>query len=72
MASGRVVGAVNPVAVALARLDPWDVGMPDIPIDLDQLDARLPAVVVDQAQLNLGRHFREKCEVHAGAIECRT
>ena len=45
--------------------------MPDIPVDLDQLDARFLAIVVDQAELNLGRHFGEECEVHSSAVKRR-
>src|SRR5215203_2716887 len=54
---GRHVRTVDPIAVTLARLDPWQVGMPDVAIDLDELEARLLAVVVDQAQLDLGCNF---------------
>jgi len=71
MPPSRLVRPIDPVAVELPRLDSWDVDVPDVAIHLDQIDARLGPVIVDQAKLNFRRHFGEEREVHAGAIERR-
>src|SRR5215207_8322069 len=72
MTSGRVVWTVDPIAVALPGLDPRDVRVPDVAVDLDELDAGLRAVVFDQAEFDFGRYFGKECEVHPGAVERRT
>src|SRR5215207_5685163 len=63
MTHGGIVGTVDPIAVALARLNPRNVHVPYVAVDLDELDARLRAVVVDQAEFDLGRHLGKECEV---------
>ena len=72
MTFGGLVRAVDPVAVSLTRLDPWDVGVPDIAVDLDELDPRLLAVLVDEAELDARRNLGEEREVHSGAVKGRT
>ncbi len=64
----QVVRPVDPVAVALARLDPRHVSVPDEAVDLDQLVSGLSTVSVDQAELDALGHLREEGEVHAGAV----
>ena len=59
----RVVGAVHPEAVALARADAGQVAVPDEAVDLGQVDAGLGAVVVDQAQLDPLGDLGEQGEV---------
>ena len=63
-----VVRAVHPVAVALAGLHLRQVGVPDERVDLEQLDARLAAVVVEQAELDALGDLAEEREVRAGAV----
>jgi len=57
LALAGLVGTVDPIAVALARLNPRNERVPDIAVDLDQLDAGLLPIVCDQAQLDLRRHL---------------
>ncbi len=59
----RVVRAVHPIAVALTRLDPGQVGMPDEAVDLDQLQPGLLVVLVDQAELDPVGDLGEQGEV---------
>jgi hypothetical protein len=47
-----LVRAVNPVAVSLTRLNPWNVGVPDVAVDLDEFDARLFSVLAHEAELD--------------------
>src|SRR5690606_37391459 len=49
---GRVPGTVDPEAVALADAHPGQVGVPAEAVDLGEGDARLVALVVEQAQLD--------------------
>src|SRR6185503_14548491 len=48
----RIPGAVHPVAVALARADAGQVGVPDVRRLLCDGDALLAALVVEQAELH--------------------
>ncbi len=63
-----VVGAVHPEAVSLSGLQAGDVCVPDEAVDLGQVEARLGAVVVDEAQLDPLGHLAEQGEVHAAAV----
>ena len=73
LALGRVPGAVHPVAVALARLHRGQVAVPDVGVDLGQLDpglGRLSACpYFEQAELDAVGHLAEQREVRAGAVE---
>ena len=64
----RVVGAVHPVAVALAGPHRGQVAVPDEAVDLGQLDAALGAVVVDEAELDPVGDLREQGEVRARPV----
>ena len=65
-----VVRAVHAVAVALPRLHGRQVAVPDEPVDLGQLDARLVAAgAVEQAQLDPLGDLAEQREVRAAAVE---
>ena len=68
LARGGVVGAVHPVAVALAGLDVGDEGVPDEPVDLGQREPGLVAVGVEQAQLDALGGLAEHREVGARAV----
>ena len=67
----RVVGSVYPVAVALARADPRHVAVPDQGVAFGQRDPRLVARIVEQAQFDPVRGFREDREIGAAAVICR-
>ena len=69
MPSGRVVGPVDPVAVALPGLHRREVDVPHEGVDLGDLDAALGAVLVEKAQLDAFGRLREQREVGAGAVE---
>ena len=69
VAGGGVVRTVHAVAVALAGLHVREVDVPDVGVDLGQLDARLGVVVLEQAQLDAIGGLREQREVRAGAVE---
>ena len=64
-------GAVHPVAVALTRLHLRQVAVPHVGVDVDELDPRLDAVVVEQAQLDPLGDLAEQREVRAAAVERR-
>ncbi len=64
----RLVRPVHPEAVALARADVRQVAVPDEGVALGQGDPGLGAVLVEQAQLDLGRDLGEQREVGAGAV----
>ncbi len=70
-ALGRVVRAVHAVAVALAGLHGGQVAVPDVGVDLGQLDPGLLAVLVEQAQLHAVGHLAEEREVRAAPVERR-
>ena len=61
----RLVRAVHPVPVALARAAPGQVSVPDEGVDLGQSDPLLAARRVDEAQLDGGGHLGEHGEVGA-------
>ena len=63
------IGAIDAVAVALARGDVGEVNMPHMGGDLRHFDAFLVAFFVDEAELDLVRYFRKKGEVGAGSIK---
>src|SRR5262249_61191466 len=63
-----VVGAVHPVAVALARPDVGEVRMPGEGVDLLEAHAPLAARVIEQAELYRLRDLGEQREVGAGAV----
>src|SRR5690606_9794076 len=65
----RVVGPVDAVAVALAGLRGAEVAVPDVPVDLGEVDAGLGAVVVVEAQLHPLGDGGEEGEVGAGGAE---
>ena len=67
----RVVRAVDPVAVALSRLDRRQVAVPDERVDLGHRHAGLVASVVEEAELDLLGHLAEDREVGADAVEGR-
>src|SRR5581483_1559984 len=70
-AAGRVVRAVDAVAVELARTDARHVAVPDVGGHLAQPQplALVPGVQrVEQADLHLGRVFGIEGEVHAVAV----
>ena len=71
LALGRVVRTVDAIAVALAGLHLGQVAVPDVGVDVLQLDARLDPVLVEEAQLHSLRRLAEQREVRAAAIECR-
>ena len=58
LAALRVVVAVHAVAVALAGADRRQVRVPDVRIDIDQIDAGLLAAVAEETQLDAGRRLR--------------
>ena len=68
MAGGRLVGAVDPEAVALARAHVGQVAVPAEGGHLGERDALLGSVVVEQAQLDAGGDLGEEGEVGAGAV----
>ena len=76
-ALGRVPRAVDAVAVALARLDGRDVAVPDVGVDLGDLElglherAGLVGVGVEEAELDALGDLAEEREVRAGAVEGR-
>ena len=67
----RVPGPVDAVAVALARSDAGQVAVPAVAGHLRQVDAALPTIVVEEAQLDAFRDPREDAEVGAQAVERR-
>ncbi len=67
----RVVVAVHPVAVPLARLDAGEVGVPDVGIHLGEFDAGLDELLVEQAEFDLFRGLAVEREVGAVAVEGR-
>ena len=66
---GRVPRAVHAVAVALTGLDLREVGVPHVAVHGGDIHAGFLAVLVEQTQLNLFGHFREKGEISACAVE---
>ncbi len=71
LAAGGVVLAVDPISVALPRLDRGQVAVVDEGVDIDEIDARLGAVVVEEAELHAFGALAEQGEVGAAAIERR-
>ena len=69
MPSRRVVRTMDPVPVALARLHGRKVDMPDVRVDLGDLEAAFAAVGLDEAELHAFGHLGEEGEVGSGAIE---
>jgi hypothetical protein len=65
----RVVGPMHAVAVPLPGPDPRQVAVPHEPVPLRKVDPRLPAVVVDQTELDPLRDLREQGEVGTPAVE---
>ena len=65
---GRVVRAVHPVPVPLPWADAGQVPVPDEPVHLVQVDPRLGAVVVEQAELNPVGYLGEQPEVGPGSV----
>ena len=68
VARRRIPRAVHPEAVALARGDRRQVGVPDVAVDLVEVDPFLGAVLGDQAQLDLLGDLGEQREVRARAV----
>ena len=67
-----LVGPVHAVAVALAGLHVRQVAVPDVGVDLADLDPLLVALGVEQAQLDALGDLAEQREVGAAAVEVRT
>ncbi len=65
---GRVVRAVHPVPVPLARADARQVPVPDETVHLVQVDPGFPAVVVEQAEFDPLGYLGEQAEVGAGSV----
>ena len=65
---GRVVRAVHPVPVPLPWADAGQVPVPDEPVHLVQVDPRLGAVVVEQAELDPVGYLGEQPEVGPGSV----
>jgi hypothetical protein len=57
---------VDAVAVALARLDPGEKAVPHVPVDLGEVEALLPARVVEQAQLDPLRNSENNAKLVPG------
>jgi hypothetical protein len=57
MTSSGVVRTVDAVPVALTRLNTWKIGVPDVAVDLNQLDAGFFTLIADEAQLHFGCNF---------------
>jgi hypothetical protein len=68
----RVVGAVDAVAVALARLHRRQIDVPDERVVLGHLDAGLGAVIGDEAQLDTISDLGEQREVDPRPVVGRT
>ena len=67
--AGRLPRSVDAVAVALAGSDIGEVGVPDVPVDLGELDPRLvPVVAVEEAELDTLGNAREEREVRSFTI----
>ncbi len=71
LAALRVVLAVHAVAVALPGSDGRQVGVPDVRVDVDEVDAGLFAAVAEETQLDALGAFAEEREVRAVAVERR-
>ncbi len=65
---GRVVRAVDPVAVLLARRHVRQVAVPDVTVHFLQLDAGFRAVVVEQAEHDRIRDLAVEGEVRSRAV----
>src|SRR4029079_8786138 len=59
----RVVRAVHPVAVTLARLDVGQIAVPHVRLHLRHGAPGLAALVVEETQLDLLGDLAEQCEV---------
>ena len=72
---GRVPRPGDAIAVALSGLHLGQVAVPDVAVDLGELDALLghlpPRPDIDQAELDLVGHLAEQGEVGAAAVEGR-
>ena len=69
VAAGRIERSVDPVAVALARLNGRQVGVPGVGVDLGELDLRLVEVVVEQAEHHLVGDLGVEREIGSGPVE---
>lgn len=69
MAFGRRIGAVNTVAIALARLGIGKIPVPDLVGVLGQVDAGFVALFVEQAQLDTRGMRGKQREIGALAVE---
>ena len=65
---GRIPRAVDAETVALVRLDGREVAVPDVAVDLVEVDPLLAAVLGDQAQLYPFGHLGEQREVGACTV----
>ncbi len=68
VAGRRIEQPVDSKPVALAWADVRQVGVPDVSVHLVEGDARLAAVVVDQAQVDLVGDLGEQRKVGAGTV----
>ena len=64
-----VVRPVDAVAVLLPGLDLREVAVPDVAVHFVELEPRLRAVVIEEAQLHFFGAFAEQREVRAGAVK---
>ena len=69
----RRIGAMDTIAIKLARQDIVAIDMPDILAAFRQNDALklAPALIVEQAKLDLGGMAGEQSKVDAFAVPCR-
>jgi hypothetical protein len=67
--TSRVIGPVHSVAVKLSWLDVLDVSVPAVRVDLRQLEARLPSVEVEKAQLDSFSRLGKQSEVSSQPVE---
>ena len=63
------IGAIDAVAVALARGDVGEVNMPHMGGDLRHFDAFLVAFFVDEAELDLVCYLGKQSKVGAGSVK---
>ena len=68
LAAFRLPRSVDAISIALARSDIRQIAVPDEADHLRQIDAGLNPTLVEEAQLDTGRHFGEEREIRAGAV----
>ena len=68
----RLVGTVDPIAVALAGLHRRQIAVPHVGVDVDQLDTLFVPVLVEQTEFDTLGRFAEEGEVGARPVERRS